>query len=323
VRELLIVLFCLIAVGALEGMRQLLRWSKDRRRGELQRRLQSVVGDAGAGAGASATLLRKGKYATNPLLDRLLRNVPLAVHAEKLLEQADSRLTVAQLFGATALFACAGIAAGAVLRLGLLIGALLAVAAMVMPYLLLVLARVKRSEKLSEQLPEALEMMSRSLRAGHALTSAFEVVATEMPEPVSIEFGRAFESQRLGLPVDQAIVQMTHRAPGNRDLKIFAVSTVIQRETGGNLAEILGNIAETIRARYRFYGKLRALTAEGRASAVILGALPIVVAVVLRIVNPDYFLVLLTPTGKLILAFSIVVWLVGVVWLVSLTKVDI
>jgi tight adherence protein B len=321
VRELLIILFCLIAVGALEGTRQLLRWSKDRRRGELQRRLQSVVGDGATGAGA--TLLRKGKFAATPLLDGFLRNVPLAVHAEKLLEQADSRLTVAQLFGATALAGCAGLAAAAVLRLGLAIGLLLALAGTMMPYLLLIVARTQRSNKLSEQLPEALEMMSRSLRAGHALTSAFEVVATEMPEPVSIEFGRAFESQRLGLPVDQAIVQMTHRAPGNRDLKIFAVSTVIQRETGGNLAEILGNIAETIRARYRFYGKLRALTAEGRASAVVLGSLPIVVAFVLRIVNPEYFNVLVTPTGKLILAFSIVIWLVGVTWLVSLTKVDI
>jgi tight adherence protein B len=321
VRELLILTFCLVAVAALEGTRQLLRWSKDRRRGELQRRLQAVVGDPMAGAGT--TLLRKGKLAASPALDALLRTLPLAARAETLLERADSRLTVAQLFGATALAGCAGLAAGAVLQLGLGLGALLAVGGMMAPYLLLVVAGARRSNKLSEQLPEALEMMSRSMRAGHALTSAFEVVATEMPEPVSIEFGRAFESQRLGLPVDQAIVQMTHRTPGNRDLKIFAVSTVIQRETGGNLAEILGNIAETIRARYRFYGKLRALTAEGRASAVVLGALPIVVALLLRIMNPEYFGVLVTPTGKLIVLFAVVIWLVGVTWLVSLTKVDI
>lgn len=319
-RELLILVFCLIAVGALEGTRQLLRWSKERRGSELQRRLQSVVSASGADAG---TLLRKGKLAASPALDALLRGVPLAVRAEKLLEQADSRLTVAQLLGATALAACAGFTVAVVLRLGLAIGAVLAVVGVATPLLLLLVARARRSDKLSEQLPEALEMMSRSLRAGHALTSAFEIVATEMPEPVSVEFGRAFESQRLGLPVDQAIVQMTYRSPGNRDLKIFAVSTVIQRETGGNLAEILGNIAETIRARYRFFGKLRGLTAEGRASAVILGALPIVVALVLRIVNPGYFVVLLTPTGRLILAFSILSWLVGITWLVSLTKVDI
>jgi tight adherence protein B len=321
VRELLIFLFCLVAVGVVEGSRQLLRWSREKRQSELHRRLQSVVRDTGEpGRG---TLLRKGKLAANPALDALLRGVPLAVRMEKLLEQADSRLTVAQLIGLTALAGSAAVAAAAVLRLGAALGLVLAPVAMAGPYLSLLIARSRRSEKLSEQLPEALEMMSRSLRAGHALTSAFEIVATEMPEPVSVEFGRAFESQRLGLPVDRAIVQMTERAPGNRDLKIFAVSSVIQRETGGNLAEILGNIAETIRARYRFYGKLRALTAEGRASGVILGLLPVVVGVLVRVVNPEYFLVLLSPNGRFILAFSVGIWIVGVFWLVKLTKVDV
>jgi tight adherence protein B len=320
VREVLIALFCLVAIGAVEGTRQLLRWSRDRREAELHRRLRSVVGDLGAGG---ATLLRKGKLASSPALDAILRGIPLAVRTEKLLEQADSRLTVAQLAGFTALSGAAGMAAAAVLRLGFAVGVALALVGVTIPFLLLLVARAKRSEKLSEQLPEALEMMSRSLRAGHALTSAFEVVATEMPEPVSVEFARAFEGQRLGLPVEQAIVQMTERAPANRDLKIFAVSALIQRETGGNLAEILGNIAETIRARYRFYGKLRALTAEGRASAVVLGALPIVVAGVLRVVNPTYFNVFLSPGGQLIILFALVMWLIGVVWLVSLTKVDV
>jgi tight adherence protein B len=320
VRELLIVLLCVTAIGVVEGLRQLIHWSGEKRRGELQRRLQSVVGAPGSGG---ATLLRKGRLAASPALDAVLRVIPLARRAELLLEQADSRFTVAQLFGWTALAGCAGLALGAVLRTGVLIGLAFAVVGLTIPFLLLTVARAKRSNRLSEQLPEALEMMSRSLRAGHALTSAFEVVATEMPEPVSVEFARAFESQRLGLSVDRAIVQMTERAPGNRDLKIFAVSAVIQRETGGNLAEILGNIAETIRARYRFYGKLRALTAEGRASAVVLGALPIVVTVVLRIVNPKYFLVLLSGSGRVILLFAILSWLVGLVWLVSLTKVDV
>jgi tight adherence protein B len=320
VREALIILLCLAAVGAVEGTRQLLRWSRDRRRSELQRRLRSAVGEATPGA---PTLLRKGRLASNRVLDGILRNVPFALRTEKLLEQADARLTVAQLFAWTAFAACAGIAAAAILRLGVAIAAALALVALTIPYLLLVLARTRRSQKMSEQLPEALDMMSRSLRAGHALTSAFEVVATEMPDPVSVEFARAFEAQRLGLAVDQAIVQMTERTPANRDLRIFAVSALIQRETGGNFAEILGNIAETIRARYRFYGKLRALTAEGRASGLILGSLPIGMALVLRVVNPGYLGLLVTPEGQPILAFAILAWIAGIYWLVSLTKVDI
>lgn len=321
-RELLLLLCAVAFVAALEGTRQLLRWWRDRRASELRRRLEVVTG--GFDPAGAATLLRDRSFASSPALDALLRDLPLAHRLEHLLEQADSQLTVAQLALFVALAGCGGFVASAVLGAGPVVGAVLALTGGALPLLALVVARGNRSDKLSEQLPEALDMMSRSLRAGHALTSAFEVVATEMPEPVCVEFARAFEAQRLGLPVEQAILQMTERAPGNRDLKIFAVSALIQRETGGNLAEILGNISETIRARYRFYGKLRALTAEGRASGVILGLLPFGMALLLRVANPPYFGKLLTtPTGHLILAFAIGAWLVGVTWLVSLTKVDI
>jgi tight adherence protein B len=320
-RNVLIFLCSIVAIAAVEGTRQLLRWSRERRDAELRRRLQAVVGGTEPGG---ATLLRDRRFASSAAMDAFLREIPLARRIEKLLEQADSRLTVAQFLLWTAVAVCAGLALGTILRLGLVVAVALALAGVVLPLAALVLARTRRSNRLSEQLPEALEMMSRSLRAGHALTSAFEVVATEMPEPISIEFARAFEAQRLGIAVEQAIVQMTERAPGNRDLKIFAVSAVIQRETGGNLAELLGNIAETIRARYRFYGKLRALTAEGRASGVILGMLPLGMALLLRIVNPKYVTPLVsTPTGHLILAFAILMWLGGIVWLVKLTQVDV
>jgi tight adherence protein B len=230
---------------------------------------------------------------------------------------------VAQLFAWSILAAMAGAVGGSALRLGAL--ALLTTAVgLGVPTTLLLLARDRRSRRLSEQLPEALDMMARSLRAGHALTAAFEVVASEMPEPVAVEFGRAFESQKLGLSAERAIAQMTERVPSNRDLKIFAVSSAIQRETGGNMAEILGNIAETIRARYKFYGKLRALTAEGRASAAILGALPIVVSLLLRVVNPGYLVPLFTtPGGHGILALAAALWASGLFWLYRLTQLDV
>jgi tight adherence protein B len=317
-RELLIVLFSLAAIGLVEGTRQLIRWSTDKRRAELERRLRSVVGDPAAGS-----LLRRGKLSSNAAISALLSEIPLAVKLEKLLEQADSRLTVAGLLGWVVFAACAGIALAAILGQGIVVSLAFAAFAVSVPFLLLIVARNRRSNKLSEQLPEALDMMSRSLRAGHALTSAFEVVATEMPDPVSVEFARAFESQRLGLPVEQAIVQMTQRAPRNRDLKIFAVSALIQRETGGNLAEILGNIAETIRARYRFYGKLRALTAEGRASGMALGALPFVAVGAIGLVSPTYLSALRAPGAEFLIALSIAQWLVGVAWLVSLTRMDV
>jgi tight adherence protein B len=317
-REALIILACVAAVAALEGARQLLRWSAERRRDELRRRLDAIVRQE-----AGASLLRDRRLSAHPTLDAALRAIPFAHGLAKLLEQADSRRTVAQLAGGSALAGVAGLVGASLLGLGTPIAVLAGAVGLLVPAAVLRAQRDRRSRKLSEQLPEALDMMARSLRAGHALTSAFEVVASEMAEPVAVEFGRAFESQRLGLPVEQAIVEMTERTPGNRDLEIFAVSAVIQRETGGNLAELLGSIAETIRARYRFYGKLRVLTAEGRASGLVLGALPLLMLVLLRIVNPEYLEPLfLTPSGHAVLAAAAGSWLAGLTWLYRLTRVD-
>jgi tight adherence protein B len=164
-------------------------------------------------------------------------------------------------------------------------------------------------------------MMARSLRAGHALTSAFELVAGEMPEPISVEFARAFEEQRLGMPLERAVREMAARAPSNGDLKIFAVSAVVQKETGGNLAEILEGIAHTIRERYRFFGKLRALTAEARASAWVVSLLPLAIFAFLASSQPEYLRPLLEkPLGRNILLGGAAAWVLGVLWFQKLTR---
>jgi tight adherence protein B len=184
--------------------------------------------------------------------------------------------------------------------------------------------RSRRSTKLSEQLPDALDMMGRSLRAGHALSSSFKMVASELPAPVSLEFARAFEEQNLGLPFEKAIAQMVKRCPTNRDLKIFAVSVIVQKETGGNLVEIIEKIAETIRQRYRFFGKLDTLTAEGRMSSYILGALPILTGFFIAFTNPPYVMLLFTThMGNMIFGYAVVSWLVGFLVMRSMAKVTI
>jgi tight adherence protein B len=145
-----------------------------------------------------------------------------------------------------------------------------------------------------------------------------------MPDPASVEFARAFEEQRLGLSFDEAVRRMAARSPSNGDVKIFAISAVIQRETGGNLAEILDKIAATIRERYRFHGKVRALTAEGRASAVVVGALPFLVFVILSIVNPKYMgQLFVDPLGNAILAAGAACWIVGQLAMFRLSKVEV
>jgi tight adherence protein B len=297
---LLAILLSVAAVAAVEAALYASRFARERREADLKRRISAIAHDASDGD-----------------RDALLRR-----RLENLIEQADSNVTVAQV-----LCWSLGLAATVVflaLALGRLALLAVAAAAALAPTLWLLQLRARRSRRVSEQLPEALEMMSRSLRAGHALTAAFELVAHEMPEPVAVEFARAFEEQRLGLSFDEAVRRMAMRVPANGDVKIFAISAVIQRETGGNLAEVMDNIARTIRERYRFHGKLRALTAEGRASALVLGALPFFIALVLAVLNPSYIGKLVSePLGNAILAFGLASWLVGQVVLFRMTKVEV
>ena len=317
---LLALLLGVAAVAGLEFVLHVRRYSHDRRAAELKRRTSAVAHDAPQAD--REALLRRARLALSPALEAMLREIGPARRLERLVEQADVQLTVAQLLGWSAgLFGTGIFLAVALGRVALVV---VAAGGALAPTLWLLAVRARRSRRLSEQLPEALEMMSRSLRAGHALTAAFEGVARELPEPVSVEFGRAFEEQRLGLSFDEAVRRIARRSPSNGDVKIFAISAVIQRETGGNLTEILDKIASTIRERSRFHGKLRALTAEGRASAVVLGALPFLAALLLAILNPTYIGQLLAdPLGNAILALGAVSWAVGQVVLFRLTRVDV
>ncbi len=297
------------------GVRAVLR----RRSEEMKRRLQAL----GTPEHGEGSLLRRGRFASHAALDSIIRDLPLAQRTEKLLASADSDLTVAQLWAYSAGLPAGALALAFPLHLAFLPLLLLVGSAAILPTLLLAIAADRRSRKLSEQLPEALDMIARSLKAGHATSAAFQMVATEMPEPVSLEFGRAFEEQRLGLALELAILHMTERSPKNRDLKIFATSIIIQKETGGNLAELLAGLAETIRARYRFQGKVRALTAEGRASAFVLALLPVLAVAGLQVLNPKYLAPLVTePAGRTIILYTFLGWAIGVVWLHRMTKVD-
>jgi tight adherence protein B len=317
---LLALLLSVATVAAVEAVLYARSFSRDRRAQELKRRVSAIAPDAEQGD--REALLRRARFARNATLEALLRPIGLSQRLEKLIEQADAPVTVAQILG----WSTGLLGTGVFLAVALGRVALLAVAAggALAPTLWLLAARSRRARRLSEQLPEALEMMSRSLRAGHALSAAFELVAHEMPEPVCVEFARAFEEQRLGLSFDEAVLRIAARTPSNGDVKIFAISAVIQRETGGNLAEILDKIAATIRDRYRFQGKLRALTAEGRASALVVGALPFLMFLILSILNPKYMGQLVSdPLGNAILLVGAGCWIVGQLAMYRLTKLEI
>ena len=316
---LLIGVAAFTAVALLEALFYTLRFLSDRRRDELKRRL-SNLGGQGHGPALSG-VLRAGKLAASPAIDAVLRSLKIAARFETILEQTELEMTVAQLLAYCGGGALLGLLIATVGSGGIMLIILPAVFAL-LPIFFVLFKRGQRTRRLSEQLPDALEMMARSLRAGHALTSSFKMVATEMPTPVSIEFGRAFEAQELGMPFEKAVADMTRRAPDNQDLKIFALSVIVQKETGGNLVEIIEKIADTVRSRYKFQGKLRGLTAEGRMSSYILGGLPFVCVLFLMVANRPYITHLFSDDiGNYILGYGVISWSLGFLWMRKMMKI--
>jgi tight adherence protein B len=179
------------------------------------------------------------------------------------------------------------------------------------PLGVLMFKRSRRLAAFAKQLPEALELISRALRAGHSLASGFKLVADEMDPPIGREFGRCYEAQNLGVPLDAAIEEMTERVP-NLDLRFFATAVVLQRQTGGDLAEILDKIGYLVRERFKIWGQIQALTGEGRLSGVVLLSLPPVLFVVMWRLNPNYCMALFTdPMGHQMLAGAIIMQVIG------------
>jgi tight adherence protein B len=179
------------------------------------------------------------------------------------------------------------------------------------PLVTLIFMRKARLAKFAKQLPEALELISRALRAGHSLASGFKLVADEMEKPIASEFERCYEAQNLGIPLDDSINEMTERVP-NLDLRFFATAVVLQRQTGGDLAEILDKIGYLVRERFKIWGQIQALTGEGRLSGIVLLALPPALFVVMWRLNPNYCMVLFTdPMGHQMLAVAVVMQIIG------------
>ena len=300
-----------------EAIYYLVRFTGESERAELRRRLRSIDQPG------HTSLLRDRRLARSTTVSRLLETLPGTAELDVWLKQTDLNWTVGSTLGGGVLLAIlfsGGLLFltrdGTIALLGLPLG-------LGLPIALVANARTRRSQKISEQLPDALDMLTRSLQAGHGLASGFKLVATEMPLPIAMEFGRAFEEQNVGVEFRVAVENMTRRVPDNLDMRIFAVSIVIQHQTGGNLVDILQQISATLRERFKFYGKVRSLTAEGRASAAVLGSLPFIAALIVGFMNPGYLDPLVDdPFGRMILLSGFGLWTFGFIWIRSLVKVE-
>jgi tight adherence protein B len=205
----------------------------------------------------------------------------------------------------------AGLVFTAVTGVGAGIVMLIAIVSSSFPLFWLKFRKKRRLKKFGKQLPDALELISRALRAGHSLGSGFMLVSEEMTDPIGSEFKKLFEEQNLGIPLDEALTNMCERLP-NMDLKFFATSIILQRQTGGDLAEILDKIGDLVRQRFAIWGQVQALTGEGRLSGIVLLGLPPVLFAAVYRLNPEYMMVLFTDSlGKKMLAGTVLLQFIG------------
>jgi len=281
--------------------------------GTLEDRLDILAGAKtapnAAGRQLDASVLASPLEETRGQLEQLLSRLG---NSKRFLEQADSPFDASRLFMICVMLASTGVVIAVVVpAVPMVMAPALAAGLGICPLFWLSFRRKRRLKKFGKQLPEALELISRALRAGHSLASGISLVAEEMPDPIRKEFQRCYESQNLGVPLEEALEEMSVRVP-NLDLRFFVTAVTLQRQTGGDLAEILDKIGSLVRERFKIWGQIQALTGEGRLSGIILLALPPALFVVTYRLNPDYCTVLFTePMGRHMLIGAIVMQILG------------
>lgn len=278
----------------------------------LEKRLRTIERASVGGIPDDATdLLRQEKLSDIPWLNEMMLEWGSLRKVQKLLDQAESTWTVGKLISFSVILFVAG-TWGASFRAPSIVLALLVGAGLgAFPTLFILIKRRQRLRKFEELLPDTIDLMARALRAGHTISSSIEMVATEGSEPVASEFRRVFEQQNFGLPLREAMLGLVDRVP-LPDVSFLVTAILVQKETGGNLAEVLDKTAVVIRERFRLRGQLRVYTAQGRLTGWILAGLPFIMFVLLNIVNPAYMRILYTdPAGRMLIYVGVVLMVVG------------
>ena len=263
----------------------------DAKRKRMQERVSEALLHSAHNEDIEVVLARNELMSEIPWLNRVLIDLQVSLRLKKMLDQADLHITPSRLLMFSGVAGILGGLAVWMLSSNLLLVALSGLAAAFVPFIHVWWKRKKRFDQFLEHLPDALDLMSRGLSAGHAFPEALHMVSTEMPEPIAGEFRKTYEEQNLGLSLKLALENLCARIP-LLDLRMCVTAILIQRETGGNLAEILEKVAYTIRERFRIMGDLKTLTTSSRLSAWILCGLPIFVALAVTVMNPEYMSVL-------------------------------
>jgi len=285
----------------------------------IEKRLQAI--SAGSQISKETSLVKQRLLSESPTLEKLLLQAPRIHSLDRLLVQSGLQLSVANFLGYTVMAILGSFSLAVLFNLTSLMVLLCVFLIGALPTFLVLSARKKRLEKIEQQLPEAIDLMARALKAGHAFSGALQMVAEEGPEPISEEFRVTFDEVNYGIALQDALMSLSVRIPIT-DLRYFVIAVLIQRESGGNLSELLENISGLIRARLKLLGTIRVLSAEGRLSAWILSCLPFALAAVIHLVNPGFLSVLFTdPIGPMLIGGALSLMVIGVFIMSRIIKI--
>jgi tight adherence protein B len=294
----------------------------------LQRKLEARLEEVSQMPGAEresrdVKVLKDEKGGAMPGLDRLVRGTRRGISLARWIEQSGAKTSVSSLLLMAS--GCAVVLALIVTMAvrapwGVPVGAIFG---FVMPFWVLNFKRTRRLRAFEEAFPEGLDLIARALKAGHAFATGLKMVADEMEEPVGPEFRKTFDEQNFGLPLKDALDNLTQRVP-NIDVRFFATAVLIQRETGGNLSEILENLAHVVRERFKILRQVRVHTAHGRMTGYVLLALPVFLCVALSFINPEHMNLLFRERmGHMMLITALVLQTVGYFWIRQVVKIEV
>jgi len=291
-------------------------------RKRFRKRMSSIRQSLGP-VGPGGSILRDDALSDIPAINRILQRLPPVVALQTALTQAGMATPVATLLQMCLSLGLLALLLGLLLRMpGMLL--LLLVGGMTSaPVAVVLVKRQRRFARFEELFPDAIDLLARAVRAGHAFTTAFELIANETPDPVASEFRIAFDQQNLGMPLREALENLTARVP-LPDVRFFVSALQIQRESGGNLAEILDKLSYVIRERFKILRQVKVFTAEARMSLYILTAVPPVTAVLMFLTNRDSIMPLFeTPMGQKMLATAIVLQVTGFFVMKQITRLKV
>jgi tight adherence protein B len=268
-------------------------------------------------------ILKKRVLSEIPFLNRLLLKTPGILKFDDLISKANAKYPIGFFFLLALFLALLGFLGGTLVLKNRLVAVLLLCLGGSLPFVYLGILKHRRMKKFKKQLPEALDLMARALRAGHAFTNGMKLAADEFDDPLGPEFAEVLDEVNFGVSVPNALRNLAQRIDCT-EIRYFVVGVILQRETGGNLAEVMGILAFLIREKFKFEGKVRTLSAEGRLSAVILIALPLFIAGWLRFSNPKYLAPLLTdPVGKIMIIGAAIMMVIGIFVMKKMVTIEV